>query len=130
MAVYECHKDPAAHQPGRITVEFLLSLLFHGVTFSSAANNEVQLSYQCPEDEEPDKPLLRFRNQRGYGLQLENFAFELLVKKIPPQAMLKLVCALLLERKVVLLFQNYQQNAIIMESLLSLLVPLYHALTA
>ena len=107
----------------QLTAEFMVSLLFHSLSISNLNSKEVQLAYFDANNNA--KVLMRYRNYKGYGFALPNFSFELLVKKISPINILKLVCALLLERKVILLFQNYQQNAIIMESLISLLTPLY-----
>ena len=96
-------------------------MLFSRLEFSNKLNSEVRLVYRCDEGW---KTLLQYRNHRDYGLVLTNYSFELLVKRISPANILKLVLALLLERKVILLFRNYQQNAVIMESILALLSPL------
>ena len=49
--------------------------------------------------------------------------------KMSADNILRIVCARLLERKVIVLFRNYQQNAVIMESIISLLTPLYVSLS-
>lgn len=108
--------------PGQVSIEFMLSLAFSHLVFSRRLNCEVQVVYS--DTAFAWKPLLRYRNHRDYGFVLQNFSFELLVKKISPANILRIVCALLLERKVLLLFDNYQQNAVIMESIISLLCPL------
>ena len=102
-------------------MEFLLSLVFHHFYFSERVNCEVRLCDSVLEEH----TIFKYRNHTNYGFTLQNFSFELLLKRISPNNILHIVCALLLERKVILLFQNYQQNAVIMESLMFLLTPLY-----
>ena len=110
-----------------ITMEFVLSLVFHHFYFSNLINSEVRLCLTNAFHEE--QLVFKYRNHNDYGFVLHNFSFELLIKKISPDNILRIVCALLLERKVILLFRNYQQNAVIMESIISLLTPLYALLS-
>lgn len=65
-----------------------------------------------------------YRNTRKYGFALENYSFELLLQSLNPDKILYLVTALLLERKIVLIKENFGDIALIMESLVSLLNPL------
>jgi hypothetical protein len=126
MKLYNIYKQKGMIEakPGRqqLSIEFMLSLLFSHIYFSSKVNSEVQLVHSGNDFEW--ESLLRYRNYKDYGFVLQNFSFELLVKRISPLNILRIVCALLLERKVILLFHNYQQNAVIMESIISLLCPL------
>ena len=68
----------------------------------------------------------KFRNSRSLGgcLNIENYSFELLLQSLNPDKILLLVTALLLERKIVLIKENFGDIAVIMESLVSLLYPL------
>lgn len=104
-------------------MELLLSLVFHHFHFSNLVNSEIRLCI-C-EEESNEQVIFKYRNHTDHGFSLQNFSFELLLKRISPGNILRIVCALLLERKVALLFQNYQQNAVIMESIACLLSPLY-----
>ncbi len=127
MKVYEVYRQnnslPTADPRCQVTIEFMLSLVFSHLFFSSKLNSEILLQYS--DNTFNWKSLVRYRNHKDYGFVLQNFSFELLVKRISPSNILRIVCALLLERKVLLLFHNYQQNAVIMESIISLLCPLY-----
>ena len=67
------------------------------------------------------KSILRYRNIQNFGFQIENSMFELLLKKIQPKKILKLITAILLERKLILIKKDFGDLAIIMDSLLSLL---------
>lgn len=131
MNIYEIYKKNGTENSkdlkGKMTIEFMLSLMFSHFCFSNYVNSEVQLVYS--DSEFNRQPLLRYRNHKDYGLYLQNFSFELLVKRVSPENILRIVCSLLLERKIILLFQNYQQNAVIMESIISLLSPLYYILS-
>jgi len=104
-----------------LTMELLLSLVFHYFHFSNQINSEIRFNNS-------EQLIFKYRNHTDYGFVLQNFSFELLLKRISPANILRIVCALLLERKVALLFQNYQQNAVIMESIISLISPLYYFL--
>ncbi|CDW85806.1 UNKNOWN [Stylonychia lemnae] len=66
----------------------------------------------------------RFRNTKTYGFTLENYSFELLLQCLKPERILFLITALLLERKIILIKENFGDIALIMESLVSLLNPL------
>ena len=124
--LYDIYKetiDSECPPKNNISMEFLLSLAFHHFWFNNQENTEIRL---CNTDAPPnDQLIFKYRNHTDHGFSLQNFSFELLLKRISPANILRIVCALLLERKVVLLFQNYQQNAVIMESIISLLSPLY-----
>lgn len=126
--LYDLYKElteqPSEHYEQPFTMEFLLSLVFHYFYFSERVNCEVRLCDTVKEEQ----AIFKYRNHTNYGFTLQNFSFELLLKRISPNNILRIVCALLLEQKVILLFQNYQQNAVIMESLISLLTPLYSLL--
>lgn len=128
MRLYDVYKEETKIEnyessKGMLSMEFLLSLVFHYFCFSDRVNCEVRLSLGDSGLE--DQTLFKYRNHTNHGFVLQNFSFELLVKRISASNILRIVCALLLERKVILLFQNYQQNAVIMQSLISLLTPLY-----
>lgn len=66
----------------------------------------------------------RYRNTKSYGFTLENYSFELLLQSLKPEKIIFLITALLLERKIVLIKDNFGDIAVIMESLVSLLNPL------
>lgn len=68
-------------------------------------------------------PLLKFRNLKPSGFQLENFSFDLLLQKLKPDKLVYLVTALLLERKIVLIKDEIGDIALIMQGLLTLLNP-------
>jgi hypothetical protein len=65
----------------------------------------------------------RFRNTKSYGFTLENYSYELLLS-LKPERIMFLITALLLERKIILIKQDFGDIALIMESLVSLMNPL------
>lgn len=65
----------------------------------------------------------RYRNTKSYGFTLENYSFELLLT-LKPERIMFLITALLLERKIILIKEEFGDIALIMESLISLLNPL------
>jgi len=98
-------------------------MVFHHFYFSNQKNNEIRLIY--PEGDPEHNLILKYRNHTDFGFVLQNFAFDLLIRKILPPNILRILTALLLERKVLLIHANYQQNAVIMQSFITLLSPLY-----
>jgi len=101
-------------------------LLFNEIPKQIEEKYDLEISYTLKS-----RKLLHFYNNQNTDshikspIKLQNYAFDLLIKKIPIHNIVKIIGALLLEKKIVLIFNNYQQNAILMQSLLSLLEPLY-----
>ena len=60
---------------------------------------------------------------KPFGFQLENYPFELILQKIKPEKLILLFTALLLERKIVLIKDDFGEIAFVMQSLISLLNP-------
>eukprot|EP00826_Nyctotherus_ovalis_P040252 TRINITY_DN3945_c0_g1_i6.p2 TRINITY_DN3945_c0_g1~~TRINITY_DN3945_c0_g1_i6.p2 ORF type:complete len:255 (+),score=38.69 TRINITY_DN3945_c0_g1_i6:135-899(+) len=100
--------------------EFLFSFIFHTLPLNIDEKNDLLLIHNS----EPDDILMRYNVDMKQILHIPNYSFELLIKKICIEDILTLACALMLEKKVVLIFKNYQQNAVIMQSLISLMQPL------
>ena len=65
----------------------------------------------------------QYRMTKPFGISLENYSFELLLK-LKPEKILFLINALLMERKMVLIKEDFGDIALIMQSLVSLLNPL------
>ena len=100
------------------TLEFYISLLFHHLYYNSKWQNEVEILNK-------GKPFATYRNYQSSGLTLPNFTFQLLLETMKPNKILELVQCLLLEKKIILVKSQYSDNAIIIESILSLMFPLY-----
>ena len=69
------------------------------------------------------RPFFRYRTHKDYGFTLHNYHFRLMLQRIKPKYLLDIFKALLLERKVILVQDRFEDNAVIIESLLSLLTP-------
>jgi DENN domain-containing protein 3 len=67
--------------------------------------------------------LLKYRNSKEFGFNLENYNFELLLQTLRPEKIIQLVTCLLLERKVVLIKQQIGDIALIMQALIALMNP-------
>jgi hypothetical protein len=104
-------------QEKKWSLEFYISLLFHHLYYNSEWKNEVLISYN-------NHRLSSYRNCRTTGLTLPNFTFHTLMTTMKPNRILELIQYLLLEKKILLVQSQYSNNAIITESLLSLLYPL------
>lgn len=107
----------------KYTMEFYLSLLFHHIYYNSEWQNEVDIYYQ--DHHKRKKTFLRYRNYKPVGFTLPNFTFQSLLETIKPNRILDLLKCLLLEKKILLIRNNYADNAVLIESLLMLLSPLY-----
>lgn len=129
-------------------IEFYLSVFFNHLYYSEEVDQDIlieeirerklpstynQGGRQCPptcskkkhkHKEKVVDCFFRFRNTKTYGFTLENYSFELLLQSLKPERILFLITALLLERKIVLIKENFGDIALIMESLVSLMNPL------
>ncbi len=137
IEVYEAYIASKADQPKpkssssatnnvpakKCTLEFYLSLLFHHIYYNSEWQNEVEIFYR--DNHKHRKSFARYRNYKPTGFTLPNFTFQPLLEAMKPNRILELIKYLLLEKKVLLIRDHYSDNAIIIESLLMLLSPLY-----
>jgi len=105
------------------TIEFYLSLLFHYLAYNIDLQNEIAIVYK--EKGLLNKGLLRYRNYSEIGITLPNFTFQTLLESIEPIHIIYLIKLILLERKLIFIRTNCSDNAIIIESLLQLISPLY-----
>lgn len=110
------------------TLEFFVSLLFHYFAYRVNAKNEVALVYE--DRSKKLQELMRYRNYSEIGITLPNFTFQLLFEKIEPVCILHLIKVILLERKLIFIESDCANNAIITESLLQLICPLYFGVTS
>ena len=113
-------------QAEEYTVEFYLSLLFHYLSYNIDKQNEVAIVYT--DRTSPHKGLLRYRNYSENGITLPNFTFQTLLESIEPIHIIYLIKLILLERKLIFIRNECNENAIIIESLLQLISPLYFLL--
>lgn len=105
-------------QEKKYSLEFHLSFLFHHLYYNSEWKNEVLITHSRKSK------LGSYRNYRANGFALPNFNYRTLMTTMKPNRILELVQYLLLEKKILLVQSQYADNAIIIESLLSLLYPL------
>ena len=108
----------------KYTVEFYISLLFHHIYYNSEWQNEVEIFYR--DSRKHRRTFARYRNYKPTGFTLPNFTFQPLLESIKPNRILELTKFLLLEKKILLVRDQYSDNAVIIESLLMLLSPLYN----
>lgn len=99
--------------------EFYLSLSFHHLFYNADLKNEVKLTVNrslC---------FARFQNYKFRGITPANFTFQALLETVKPKQVMHLVKLLLLEKKIIIIRDNCDDNAVLIESLLALLSPLY-----
>ena len=97
-------------------MEFYISLIFHHLTYSSKIQNEIAFV------SDKTTPFARYRNCKG--ISIPNFSFQPLLESINADYLLLIIRLLLLERKVILIRDNFNNNAIIIEGILMLIYPL------
>ena len=107
----------------KYSLEFYVSLLFHHIYYNSEWHNEVEVYYT--DRHKFKRSFIRYRNYKSTGFTLPNFTFRSLLETMKPNRVLELVKYLLLEKKVLLVQKHCSDNAVIIESLISLLSPLY-----
>ena len=121
-------------------IEFYLTVVFNHIYYCEDVDNEIEIQEITekitPASYNPDgtkkkrikkkiiDSFFRYRNTKSYGFTLENYSFELLLQSLRPEKIIFLIEALLLERKIILIKDNFGDLAVIMESLVSLLNPL------
>ena len=105
------------------TVEFYISLLFHSLTFKPNMRNLIEVGHL---DFAHYKfiPLLSYSNFNETGITLSNQPFRKLFERIKANHIFKLLTLLLLERKILLIQNDDNDSAIIIECLTSLMSPL------
>lgn len=91
--------------------------------YNSEWQNEVEIYYS--DQHKHRKTFARYRNYKPYGFTLPNFTFQPLLDSVKPNRILELVKCLLLEKKILIIRDNFADNAALIESLLMLLSPLY-----
>ncbi len=132
IEVYESHIATTTSTEGgrtlqrsnkKYTVEFYMSLLFHHLYYNSEWQNEVEIFYH--DSHSHRHTFARYRNYKSSGFTLPNFTFQSLLESVKPNRILELIKYLLLEKKVLLVRDRYADNAVLIESLLSLISPLY-----
>lgn len=101
--------------------------MFHHFTYNSNWQREVRVTWT---EHGPKSEFARYRNFSSMGLSFPQFSFRPLFELIEPRQVIQLVTHLLLEHKVLLVRSKYQDNAILIESLLQLLAPLYPQIPA
>lgn len=116
-------KSSISNPPDAYTMEFYTSILFHHLSFNPSLNNEIELIYD--DKGKGKRRFLRYRNCKDTELTLPNFTFRALITAIKPMHLLEVVNILLFEHKILLIQNDPNSLALIIESLLLLLYPLY-----
>ncbi len=115
---------PSRSQHRIFPLEFQVSVLFHYLTTNPDWHNEVEL-YMRDRNKQRHEAF-RYRNYNpAAGFYPPNFTLRLLLEALNPDRILLIMRFLVLERKVLLLSEDFRNNAVLIESLLSLLYPLY-----
>ncbi len=114
----------AGTEPARLeyTMEFYLSLLFHYLSYNIDLQNEIVIMYK--DRSSSAKGLLRYRNYSEIGITLPNFTFQSLLESIEPIHIIYLMKLILLERKIIFVRTDCNDNAVLIESILQLINPL------
>ena len=130
----ECHTSSTRNMnntgsQNKYSMEFYLSVLFHHLYYNPQFSNEVEVLYSVPQlqggkQRGGRKSMFRYRNYKDIGFTLPNFTFQILLERLDPYRIMHIFSVLLLERKLLLIHDNYGENALIIESLIALLSPL------
>ena len=102
----------------RYSIEFYLSLAFHHLSYSADLQNEVEVL------SENNTSFVRYSNYKAVGLTLPHFTIQGLMENVKPKQIVDIVKLLLLEKKIILIRDNCNDNALLIESILMLLSPL------
>ena len=114
--------ETASHKLETKSMEFYISMLFNYLYYNSDSQNEVEIYYT--DLRKQNVSLFRYRNYKENGLTIPNFTFQKLLCVLQPPRVLDILRIIMLERKLVLIHNDYTVNAVLIESLLSLLSPL------
>lgn len=107
----------------RITLEAVLSIVFHYLKMD-ASNLQLRV-LDDSEHRSSDVTAFEFENNiHSKCFKLENYDFNLALLKIKPQTLIQIFLCLLHERKVVLVSNEPETNATVMQTLTDLLFPL------
>jgi len=107
------------------SLEFYLSMIFYQLSYNVNSNREIEIYSKDPLTQQ-QKVMFRYINSPIDKFFELNFTLRTLLQlNISSMNIIYLVTQLLLERKVLLVSTEYHKNAILIESLLSLLYPLY-----
>jgi len=124
IEVYEAYIASKSNSHTRIyTIEFYISLLFHHLYYNCEWQNEVEVFYRDKRNSK--RTFIKYRNYRSEDFALPNFTFQTLLETIQVNQILELIKCLLLEKKILLIRDQYSDNALLIENLLLLLFPLY-----
>jgi hypothetical protein len=102
-------------------MEFYVSLAFHHLYYNSELHNDIELCFTKP------KPIqfLRFRNSKDDPFSPPNHSFRCLLSgNMTSECIIKLLQLMLLEKKMIIISENYGESALMIEALLSLIRPM------
>lgn len=71
---------------------------------------------------------VRYRNYKAVGLTFPHLSIKRLIEAIQPKSIIDIIKLLLLEKKIILIRDSCSDNAILFETLLMLISPLYFSL--
>jgi hypothetical protein len=100
-------------------LEFYISMLFSLMPLEEEAKEKAFLKLESKDEE-----FLRFRLNNSIGLNLMNFSFKSLFKRLSLDNILKIIKFILLERQLIFFSSEPGEIANITESLLYLIAPL------
>ena len=117
-------------------LEFYLSTFLHHLRIDGS-NLEIEIYKKTaaedspgPEGSQQKKTILKFvHNFSKECLRLENYEYRLLFQKVRPHMLMQMFVSLLHERKIILVYNESSNNAVIIEALISLLYPLQWTFT-
>jgi hypothetical protein len=105
------------HNKGTHSLEFMISIIFHTFFCDHSLNSEVRLHYK--------KKRVHIFNYYEYDYPCCLLNPMSSIFKIPSQSLIILLKALLLEKKIILVSSLYENNAVLIESLIWLMFPMY-----
>lgn len=113
------HSAHLIKENARYTIEFYISLIFHHLSYNPSIQNEITLI------SDKTTPLAKYYNYKASTITIPNFTFRPLLENIKIEYLIMIIKLLLLEKKVILIRDNSNDNGIVIESIIMLLFPLY-----
>jgi len=105
------------------STEFYISLIFHHLHFNPSLNKIIEVVKFDPIKRY--SAFIKYYNGPETGIGISNLSFQKLLTKIKPLHIFEILRLLLLERKLIFIQNDDSDLAIIIESILRLLYPLY-----
>ena len=99
-------------------MEFYISIIFHYLYYIADLKDEINITMNGID------PFGTIHSYASTGFTLPNFTIKILMESMEVEQIMNIIRFLLLERKILIVRNRCEDNAILMESILMLLSPL------